>query len=149
MNTSNPSGRGVMSRRDEGLGEVVSVMFLAGVVLAFVLVLTLAGRGAETRLRIDHAAESAAQAAARQRTPTAAVDAAANIINTNLSGVCTGGPDIDVDTSRWAPGGIVAVTIACRVRTSDLAPLPLPGTLTARASGAAIIDVHRFNGTAP
>ena len=149
MNPPLFDGRGGASRTDDGLGEVVSVMFLAGVVLAFVLVLTLAGRGAETRLRIDHAAESAAQAAARQRTPTAAVDAATNIITANLSGVCTGGPDIDVDTSRWAPGGIDAVTIACRVRTSDLAPLPLPGTLTARASGAAIIDVHRFNGSAP
>ena len=149
MNPPRVGGRGAASRTDDGLGEVVSVMFLAGVVLVFVLVLTLAGRGAETRLRIDHAAESAAQAAARQRTPTAAVAAATNIINTNLSGVCTGGPDIEVDTSRWAPGGIVAVTIACRVHTSDLAPLPLPGTLTARASGAAIIDVYRFNGSAP
>ena len=137
-------------RADLGVGEAVTVLFLTGIVLVLVLLLTLAGRGAEASTRIDHAAEASAQAAALARDPTTAVGAATQTAAASLTGVCTGGPHVDVDTSGWAPGGLVSVTIACQLRTSDLAPLPLPGALTAHASSAAIIDAFRYSpGTQP
>lgn len=128
---------------DRGLAEPVSVMVLAVVVLAFVMLLTLAGRGAEIRNRVDHVAESAAQAAARQRNADQATNAATNLANSTLDAACTGGPTVDVDTSHWAPGQAVTVTVHCRIPTGDLAPLPLPGTLTMTGRSAAIVDLYR------
>ena len=144
-----PSDRRAGPAADAGTGEVVTVMFLAGVVLTFVMLLTLAGRGAEASTRIDHAAEASAQAAALARDPRAAVVAATQTVMVSLDGLCVGGPRTDVDTSGWRPGGLVAVTIACTLRTGDLAPLPLPGTVTARGSSAAVIDTYRYADVEP
>jgi hypothetical protein len=127
---------------ERGLADTVNVMFMAVVVLVFVLLLVLAGRGAEARTRIEHSAESAAQAAALQRSPDAARGAAGRVIDNALTN-CDGGPVWTVDTTSWAPGGVVAVTITCRIPTGDLAPLPLPGSLTMTASSAAVIDTFR------
>ena len=127
---------------DRGFGQTIQVMILAVVAVAFVLLLTLAGRSAEARNRVGHAAESAAQAAALQRTPTNAADAATRVATAGLTN-CGDGPEIAVDTSGRAPGGIVAVTITCQVRTRDLAPLPLPGRYRMRVTGAAVIDAYR------
>jgi hypothetical protein len=129
---------------DAGVGEIPQVMFLTLAVLAFVLVLTLAGRSAATRTRVEHAAEAAAQAAALQRTPAQAVTAATNTVTTALTGGCTGGPAVTVDTTTWGPGGIVEVRITCQIATADLSPLPLPGTLTMSGSSAAVIDAYRI-----
>ena len=128
---------------DRGLAEPVSVMALAVVVMAFVMLLTLAGRGAEIRNRVDHVAESAAQAAARQRNADQAGNAATTVATSALDDACSGGPTVDVDTSNWGPGQAVTVTIHCRIPTGDLAPLPLPGTLTMTGRAAAIIDTAR------
>ena len=126
------------------MAEVVTVVFLTGVVLVLVLLLTLAGRGAEASTRVGHAAEASAQAAALQRDPALAANAATQLANSSLAGFCDGGPQVTIDTSGWAPGGLVSVVIACRVRTSDLGPLPLPGAVTSHGSSAAVIDAHRF-----
>lgn len=128
---------------DRGLAEPVSVMALAVVVMAFVMLLTLAGRGAEIRNRVDHVAESAAQAAARQRDADQATNAATNLATSTLDDTCTGGPIVDVDTSNWAPGQAVTVTVRCRIPTGDLTPLPLPGSLTMTGRSAAIVDTYR------
>jgi Flp pilus assembly protein TadG len=127
---------------DRGLADTVNVMFMAVVVLVFVLLLVLTGRVAEARTRIEHSAESAAQAAALQRSPDAAHAAAGRVIDSALTN-CVGGPAWTVDTTNWAPGGVVAVTITCRIPTGDLAPLPLRGSLTLTASSAAVIDTFR------
>jgi hypothetical protein len=138
-----------LHRSDGGVGEVVTVVFLTGVVLVLVLLLVLAGRGAEARTRIDHAAETSAQAAALQRSPDVATIAATTTAIASLNGLCDGAPQIAVDTSGWVPGGLVSVTIGCRIRTSDLAPLPLPGALVAHGSSAAVIDTFRDNAVQP
>lgn len=127
---------------ERGLGEAIQVMLLSLVVLVFVLVLVLAGRGSEARTRVEHSAESAAQAAALQRNPDAARRAAVGVATAALTN-CSGNPTVAVDTGSWSPGGIVTVTISCSIPTGDLAPLPLPGSVTMTASSAAVIDTYR------
>ena len=127
---------------ERGVAEVIQVMFLAVVVVAFVLLLTLAGRGAEARNRVEHSAEAAAQAAALQRSADAAVRAATVTATAGLTN-CIEPAAVTVDTSRWGPGGVVAVTVRCRIATGDLAPLPLPGSLTVTGRSAAVIDARR------
>jgi hypothetical protein len=117
-------------------------MFIAVVAVVFVLLLTLAGRGAEARNRVEHSAESAAQAAALQRSPDAAVQAATVTATASLTN-CVVPAAVAVDTSDWRPGGVVAVEVRCRIDTGDLAPLPLPGSLTVTGRSAAVIDSHR------
>ena len=127
---------------ERGVGEVIQVMFIAVVAVVFVLLLTLAGRGAEARNRVEHSAESAAQAAALQRSPDAAVRAATVTATASLTN-CVVPAAVAVDTSDWRPGGVVAVEVRCRIDTGDLAPLPLPGSLTVTGRSAAVIDSHR------
>ena len=129
---------------ERGVAEVIQVMFLAIPAVAFVLLLVLAGRNAEAHNRVEHSAESAAQAAALQRSPSAAVQAATITARAALTG-CVEPAGVDVDTSRWGPGGVVAVEIRCHIPTSDLAPL-LPGSYTITARSAAVIDSRRAAG---
>ena len=127
---------------ERGVGEVIQVMFITVVAVVYVLLLTLAGRGAEARNRVEHSAESAAQAAALQRSPDAAVQAATVTATASLTN-CVVPAAVAVDTTDWRPGGVVAVEVRCRIDTGDLAPLPLPGSLTVTGRSAAVIDSHR------
>lgn len=126
---------------DRGAAEVIQVMFLAVPAVLFVLLLVLAGRNAEAHNRVEHSAESAAQAAALQRTPDAAIRAA-TITATAALANCASPATVAVDTSNWGPGGLVSVEVSCEVATSDLAPL-LPGSYTVTARSAAVIDSRR------
>jgi len=129
------------SRDDRGAAEVIQVMFLAIPAVAFVLLLTFAGRNAQADNRVEHSAESAAQAAALQRSPDAAVRAATVTATAALTN-CVTPATVTVDTSRWAPGGVVAVEVRCRIAAADLAPL-LPGSFTVTGRSAAVIDSRR------
>jgi Flp pilus assembly protein TadG len=154
MTTTSNTNSGMNSRRrpaaladawcdDRGFSETVAVVLGAPLaVLVFVLVV-FAGRASEAKGRVDHTAESAAQAGARERTAGAAEAAATATATASLSGICTGVPTVNVDTSNFDAGGVVTVTIACPIRTSDLAPLPLPGTINATGTSAAVIDQWR------
>jgi uncharacterized membrane protein len=128
---------------DRGLSESVTVVLGTPLAVVVMLLVVYAGRTSETRGRLDHTAESAAQAAARERTPEAAQAAAQATASASLDIACVGAPAVTVDTAAFAPGGAVAVTIRCTIHTSDLAPLPIPGTITATGASAAIIDVWR------
>jgi hypothetical protein len=128
-------------RDDRGVAETIQLMFVAIPAVLFVLLLTLAGRSAEAHNRVEHSAESAAQAAALQRTPDAAARAA-TVTATATLGNCAEPAGVTVDTSNWQPGGIVSVEIRCRIDTADLAPL-LPGSFTVTANSAAVIDHRR------
>ena len=61
---------------DRGAAEVVAAIMIAPVVVGFTVLVFFLGRQVESRASVRTAADSAAQAAARQRDPAAA-DAAA------------------------------------------------------------------------
>lgn len=122
---------------DRGVSEAIGVLFLAVPVLAFIALLAWAGAASESVIRMDHAAEASAQAAALQRTPDNARSAASTVASNSLDGVCAGGPGVSVNTSDWAPGNFVTVTISCTIGTTD----GFRDTLTATSS--AVIDRYR------
>jgi len=102
------------------------------------------GRQVESRASVRTAADSAAQAAARQRDPIAA-DAAARQTASDMLGdtsTCAGGPNVVVDLSDFRPGGIVTVDITCGTRNEDLTAAAAPSR-TFTGHGAAVIDTYR------
>lgn len=116
---------------------LVAILLLAGVLLA---------RGVDARLRLDDAAHQAARAASLTRNPTAATLAARQAATAalNHAGVDCTDPTVAVDTHDFAPGGLVTVTVSCRLDLSDAAALLATGdqrTLTATASSP--IDTYR------
>ena len=52
-------------------------------------------------------------------------------------------PDIDVDTSRFQPGGAVSVTVTCDLSLADLSHLGVPGTRRLTARSTSVIDTYR------
>ena len=122
---------------DRGVSEAIGIVFLAFPVIAFVALLAWAGKASESVVRMDHAAEASAQAAALQRNPDNARAAATTVANNSLGIVCAGGPVVSVDTSTFAPGNFVSVTISCTIGTTD----GFSDTISTTSS--AIIDRYR------
>ncbi len=140
-------GKNAPGTRGE-LGAVAAEVAIAIPVLVAVLLLVgvLLARGVDARLRLDDAAHQAARAASLTRNPTAATLAAQQAASAALShaGVDCGDPSVAVDTSDFAPGGVVTVTVSCRLDLSYAAALLATGdqrTLTATASSP--IDTYR------
>ena len=112
-------------------------------VLVFVAVLVV--RGVDARLRLDDAAHQAARAASLARSPAAAVTAAQSTADAALSGAginCLD-PQVSTDISDFRPGGIVTVSVACRVDLSQAALLGIPASRTLTASASSPVDVWR------
>jgi Flp pilus assembly protein TadG len=138
------SRRRDMQHDDRGAAEVVASIMIAPVVVGFTVVVFFLGRQVESRASVRTAADSAAQAAARQRDPIAA-DAAARQTASDMLGdtsTCAGGPNVVVDLSDFRPGGIVTVDITCGTRNEDLTAAAAPSR-TITGHGAAVIDTYR------
>lgn len=129
---------------DRGAVEVVASILIAPVVVAFTVLVFFLGRQVDGRASVRVAADSAAQAAARQRDPAAA-DAAARSTATEMLGdssTCAGGPTVVVDLSDFRPGGLVTVDITCATDSNDLAALAAPSR-TFTGHGSAVVDTYR------
>ncbi len=140
-------GRGISNSWGEK-GSVAAEVAIAIPVLVAVLLLVgvLIARGVDARLRLDDAAHQAARAASLTRNPAAATLAAQQAATAALAhaGVDCADPSVAVDTSDFAPGGVVTVTVSCRLDLSYAAALLATGdqrTLTATASSP--IDTYR------
>jgi len=136
--------------RDGGGGEVIATILIAPVFVAFVVLVLYLGRQVDSRAAVRTAAETAAQAAARQRSPAAADTAArttAAAVLTDRS-TCATGPQVTVGLDNFHPGGYVTVDVTCTLRTSDLNALAAPAR-TLRARGMAVIDNYRAIGVVP
>jgi Flp pilus assembly protein TadG len=139
-----------MTRKPDETGgaEVVAAILLAPVAVAFVVLVFFLGRQVDSRATVRAAADSAAQAAARQRTPQQAETSAQRTVTEMLASnpSCATGPKLSIDLSDFKPGGIVTVDISCTTRTSDLTGLG-PGAKTLVGHGTAIVDT--FKATTP
>jgi len=141
-------GRRVVSGPCGDEGSVAAEVAIAIPVLVAVLLFVgvLVARGVDARLRLDDAAHQAARAASLTRTPAAATSAAQQAATASLAhaGVDCADPTVTVDTSDFQPGGMVTVTVSCRLHLSPAAALLATGdqrTLTATASSP--IDTYR------
>jgi Flp pilus assembly protein TadG len=137
-------------QRERGSAEVLGIALLAPVALGLALTIVYLGRGIDGRATVHGAAESAAQAAARARSAAAAVAAAERVGTAALVGhpACAR-PMVRVDTARFRPGGVVAVTVSCAIDRSGLELVAPGGPSTTRATAFAAIDPYRAAEGAP
>ncbi|MEJ5914819.1 TadE/TadG family type IV pilus assembly protein [Pseudokineococcus sp. 1T1Z-3] len=126
-------------------GSMSAEVVLVAPLLVLLVVLVLAmGRVALLQGDVDSAARDAARAASFERTPQAAGAAA----QAALDAVAT--PDYVCEPAttggRFAPGGLVEVTVRCTVPMRTLAGLGLGPSLTLEATGAAPLETYRRTG---
>lgn len=131
-------------RRDRGSADALGLALLMPAALALAVVIIWLGRGVDSRATVQSAAESAAQAAAQERSPAAAVAAANEVGSAMLVDVTTcASPNLVVDVSGFAPGGVVAVTVSCTPSTDGLELVDPPPAGPATVTAFATIDPLR------
>lgn len=117
--------------------------------IAFVLLVVLAGRQMSARNQVEGAARAGARAASQARSSGEAVMRARTVAIGTITAngtECDGGPRISVDTDAWSAGGAVSVTVRCSVRVVDLGVIGLAGNRSVSASATEAVDVYRATG---
>ena len=132
------------SRRDER-GTMTPVL------VAFMMLMVGVGRIVNAQSQVDSAARDAVRDASIARSAgdaqsRAAAAAAASLEQYNWG---EGGPSTQTDTSAWAPGGQVSVTITCSADLGGLTLIGLPGTKQMTARATAPLDTYRRAGNEP
>ena len=110
----------------DGTGSAtVEAVLLTPVLVMLVMFMVVLGRLAAARAEVDGAARDAARAASIVADPADASGAAQAAAEATLAERDLTCADLEVatDTGGFVPGGAVAVTVRCRVKLSDLAPL--------------------------
>lgn len=133
-------------RRDTGSAATELALLTPLLILVLFFVVAV-GRLAHAQLLVTDAAHQAARAATTARDPATATTLARAAAATALDGhasTCRH-PSVTVDTSRFRPGGIVAVTVDCTTTLTDVSLLRLPGQQHVTARFTAPIDVYRGN----
>jgi Flp pilus assembly protein TadG len=132
------------SREDRrGSGDVAAMVVVVPLGLAAVLLFVFFGRQGVAAEEVTHAAAVAARAASLERSAGEAQAAAQAVAAATLAEAgtsCAGGPDVAVAASRWAPGGVVNVTVTCQI--TGIADIGAPSR-TVSSSARATIDFHR------
>jgi Flp pilus assembly protein TadG len=123
----------------------IEVVILAPVLIAFTLLVVAGGRFVGRQGDVDSAARDAARAASVERTAESAESVAATVAAASLPAGAACDPAA-VDTSHWAQGGSVGVTIRCQVSYSGLGLVGLPGSARVEGSSVAPLDQFRRTG---
>ena len=136
--------RAIAQRGDTG-SSTVELVILAPLLVALLLFVVFCGRLVTAQLDLDAAAHGAARAASIARSvPAANADAQHTALETLAArGVTCGQPSVQVNTGGLRPGGVVTVTVSCRVPLSDLALISVPGTRVVTSTSSSPIDVWR------
>ena len=137
-------------KRDDGSSDALGLALIAPAAIGLALVIVFVGRGVDSRATVQSAADSAAQAAARERTPAAAQLAAGRVASSMLvdESSCSS-PSVLVDTTAFRPGGQVAVSISCSVSAAGLELISPPDLGPTSATAFATIDPFRAAGEQP
>lgn len=130
--------------RDKGSASL-ELSLLAPVVIGLLLLVVYAGRTVQAEADVAHAAYEAARTASLVGDPTNAIEAAIQVVQANLAQGTAACQDLDisVDTSLFAPGGQVTVTVTCVSTYEDLSLLAVPGTRQFVANATEVIDTFR------
>jgi Flp pilus assembly protein TadG len=134
--------------RDRGAADALGLVLIAPAILALALLVISLGRGVDAKAQIRSAAESAAQAAALERDPSAAGEAARRAAESMLadSSTCDEPTVVTVYPPTPPAGaivnvGVVRVTVTCRVSARGVEAIRQPYTESATA--VATIDFFR------
>ncbi|WP_435106821.1 TadE/TadG family type IV pilus assembly protein [Nocardiopsis synnemataformans] len=123
----------------------VELVLLTPALLAFALLMVLAGRVADANSTADQVAHSAARAASLERSVAAAEAAASGTAASSLAenGLVCGDHSVTLDHGGLTPGGAVTAVVECRVGLSGLTGLGVPGTLTITGDATVVVDTFR------
>lgn len=123
----------------------VELVLLAPVLVAVLLLIVGLGQLSEAGGQLTGAARDGARAASQALSADAAPDAARSAVTADLvdSGRNCRNADVQVDTSRFAPGGTVRVRVICTYELSDLGFAGFPGRHTLTATATAPIERYR------
>lgn len=137
-----------MNRLDERGSVAVETAVVAPALVVLLLLVVFAGRVAQAEGDVRRAASEGARAASLEQYPENAELAAKDIVAANLaaSGVVCGRLDTTVDTSSFAPGGSVSVTVRCTASMADVALLGVPGERVFESRSVEVIDRYRGDG---
>lgn len=132
-------------RGEDGSAAVELTLATPLLIALLVFVAVVVHRGVDARLRLDDAAHQAARAASLARDPAAAVTAAEQTAADALTqaGVVCQPMTVDTDTGRFAPGGVVTVTVSCTINHGDALILNVPGTRVLSATFVSPVDTWR------
>ena len=133
--------------RDGGVADALGLVLIAPAVLGLALLVVALGRGVDATAQVRSAAESAAQAAALERSPEAAVTAAQRAADAMLAGSANCDdpsvlthyeppPERTSERTSDVDVGVVRVTITCQVsnRGVELINRPYDEAVTAVAT---------------
>lgn len=119
--------------RDRGAADALGLVLVAPAILGLALLVIALGRGVDARAQVRSAAESAAQAAALERNPTAASAAARRAVEATLgdSSNCDEPTVVTVYPPEPPPGsgidvGVVRVTVSCQVSDRGVEAISQP-----------------------
>ena len=125
----------------EGGSIAVELVILAPLVTLLLAVVVLVGRVESTRADIAGAAHAAARDLSLARDPAAAVSEARALVDSTLR---VGSYACRRATMRSSiTAAQVRVTVRCQVGLSDVAVLPVPGSMSVSATATEVIDQHR------
>jgi len=122
------------------------LVVLVPVVVLFALLAVGLARFEVTKQAIVDAARSAAEAASVTASPSNAASTAGQAAFPGLQDLTHSCPNpiIATDTASFVPGGVVRVTVSCRVDLSGLLVPGLPGSLSVVVTQSAPIDPYRW-----
>jgi hypothetical protein len=117
------------------------MIILAPIFIIFVMIVVAFGRYVAVRGDVEAATRDAVRAASFERDSGSAGEAAAQAAQAALNGKVQCVPtDLGGD---FEPGGIISVTLSCKVSYSGLGLLGLPGTVSFKATSQAPLDLYR------
>jgi hypothetical protein len=118
------------------------------VLVAFMMLMVGVGRIVDAQSQVDSAARDAVRNASIARSGGEAEARAAAAARASLGGFgwCLGGPSTRTDTSAWAPGGLVSVTVTCDADLGGLSLIGLPGSKLMTGRATAPLDTFRRAG---
>lgn len=130
-------------KRGERGALALEMVLLTPVLLACILVIAAGARLVDARGQVIHAASVAARAASLEANRTDARAAGLEAARAALleTGQSCRDLRVDLDASRFVPGGVIRAHVRCRVDLSDLAGFGLPGGHT--FDGEAVVPVER------
>ena len=129
-------------RRGERGSMAVEVVLMMPVLFAFTLLVVAGGRYVTAKADVESVARDAARAASFERSYGAAHEAANRAVSASLPASASCSP-VDMGGTRFEAGGIVQVTLDCRVSNQGLGLIGLSGSVRITGDAAAPLDTYR------